>query len=427
MAQRIARAKQRIKASGVPFAMPTQDERPARLRRAPRPVPDLQRGVRRQQSAATAARRTVGRGDPADPAGARLLPDDGEVTGLLALMLLIDARRPARTDADGELVPLAEQDRALWDRRDRGGGRLVDRAGRRERSASTSSRRRSRRSTTARRARTTPTGRRSSPCTGCWSRSPAIQWSRSTGRSRRRWSTGPPPGWRCSTASTSGSSGHYRLDAVRAHLLEMAGDADGRVEHYAPPPAGRPASGAALPGDESRAPQELRAIDVDLGRRVRRQRKDRQTTEGATMKYLLLVCWDAERMDAQTEPDPTDTPEEERRLPLAGRVAGEGQLDHRRPAGAAAPRSVRPRSRREGDRHRRPLRRDQGGGRRLRPDRGLQPGGGGRDRGRAPGRAVGHDRGAAALGQLRASSDDSGAPRTSTSLSTSEGARPCGS
>src|SRR5207244_10479715 len=45
----------------------------------------------------------------------RLLPDDGEVAGLLALMLLTDARRPARTDAEGELVPLADQDRELWD------------------------------------------------------------------------------------------------------------------------------------------------------------------------------------------------------------------------------------------------------------------------------------------------------------------------
>ncbi len=45
----------------------------------------------------------------------RLLPDDGEVTGLLALMLLTDARRPARTRPDGSLVPLADQDRSLWD------------------------------------------------------------------------------------------------------------------------------------------------------------------------------------------------------------------------------------------------------------------------------------------------------------------------
>jgi predicted RNA polymerase sigma factor len=44
----------------------------------------------------------------------RLLPDDGEVAGLLALMLLNDARRPARTDPDGALVPLSEQDRSLW-------------------------------------------------------------------------------------------------------------------------------------------------------------------------------------------------------------------------------------------------------------------------------------------------------------------------
>src|SRR5207245_1783731 len=44
------------------------------------------------------------------------LPEDPEVAGLLSLMLLTDARRPARTRADGELVPLAEQDRDLWDR-----------------------------------------------------------------------------------------------------------------------------------------------------------------------------------------------------------------------------------------------------------------------------------------------------------------------
>jgi len=46
----------------------------------------------------------------------RLLPDDGEVAGLLALMLITEARRPARTRPDGGLVPLAEQDRTLWDR-----------------------------------------------------------------------------------------------------------------------------------------------------------------------------------------------------------------------------------------------------------------------------------------------------------------------
>ena len=44
-----------------------------------------------------------------------LLPDDAEVAGLLALMLLTDARRAARTGPDGELIPLDKQDRTLWD------------------------------------------------------------------------------------------------------------------------------------------------------------------------------------------------------------------------------------------------------------------------------------------------------------------------
>ena len=60
--------------------------------------------------------------------------------------------------------------------------------------------------------------------------------------------------------------GHYRLDAVRAHLLEMAGDTDAAFDALSR--RGRAddePAGAALPGDASGAPQELRAIDVDLG------------------------------------------------------------------------------------------------------------------------------------------------------------------
>ena len=103
------RAKQRIRASGVPFRMPAADERRGAGRPgAARPLPHLQRGLREQQRAASCSapscrrRRSGWRGW-----SQRLLPDDGEVTGLLALMLLIDARRPARTDAAGDLVPLA--------------------------------------------------------------------------------------------------------------------------------------------------------------------------------------------------------------------------------------------------------------------------------------------------------------------------------
>jgi RNA polymerase sigma factor (sigma-70 family) len=117
MAQRISRAKQSIRTSGTQFRMPPAAEWDGRLRvvlqvlylifnegYAATSGPDLQRG----DLTAEAIRLTR--------AVRRLLPDDGEVAGLLALMLLTDARRPARTRPDGALVPLPEQDRGLWDR-----------------------------------------------------------------------------------------------------------------------------------------------------------------------------------------------------------------------------------------------------------------------------------------------------------------------
>lgn len=117
MGQRISRAKQTIKKSAIGFRMPSEAERSARLD-AVRQVlylifnegytstagPDLHR----IELSAEAIRLT------------RILhlalPDDGEVLGLLALMLLTDARRDARTGPGGALVPMAEQDRSLWDR-----------------------------------------------------------------------------------------------------------------------------------------------------------------------------------------------------------------------------------------------------------------------------------------------------------------------
>jgi RNA polymerase sigma factor (sigma-70 family) len=115
MAQRISRGKQRIKAHGATFALPPEDERDERLRVVLHVLylifnegytatsgPDLQRGDLTAEAIRLA--RMVH----------RLLPGDGEVVGLLALMLLTDARRPARTGPDGELVPLAEQDRSQW-------------------------------------------------------------------------------------------------------------------------------------------------------------------------------------------------------------------------------------------------------------------------------------------------------------------------
>jgi RNA polymerase sigma factor (sigma-70 family) len=117
MAQRISRAKQRIRATGIPFRMPPEPEWAQRLRVVLHVLylifnegytatsgPDLQR-MELTREAIRLTREVR-----------RLLPDDGEVAGLLALMLLTDARRAARARPDGALVPLAKQDRALWDR-----------------------------------------------------------------------------------------------------------------------------------------------------------------------------------------------------------------------------------------------------------------------------------------------------------------------
>jgi RNA polymerase sigma factor (sigma-70 family) len=117
MAQRISRAKSTIKASGIPFRLPSAGEQAARLRSVLHVLYltfnegyTSSDGVQLQRSdlAREAIRLTR--------AVHRSLPAEGEVTGLLALMLLTDARRDARTGPDGELIPLDKQDRSRWDR-----------------------------------------------------------------------------------------------------------------------------------------------------------------------------------------------------------------------------------------------------------------------------------------------------------------------
>jgi RNA polymerase sigma factor (sigma-70 family) len=116
MTRRISRAKQHISGSGMPFAMPPGAEQAARLGAVLHVLylifnegyvttsgPSLQRAELTGEAIRLA--RMVH----------RLLPDDGEVAGLVALMLLTDARRRARTGPHGELIPMAEQDRSLWD------------------------------------------------------------------------------------------------------------------------------------------------------------------------------------------------------------------------------------------------------------------------------------------------------------------------
>jgi predicted RNA polymerase sigma factor len=234
MAQRISRAKQRVKTSGEEFRMPTPEEHEARLRTVLRVLyliynegyaatrgGSLQR-VELSEEAVRLTRMVH-----------RSLPDDAEVTGLLALMLLIDARRPARTTAAGDLVPLAEQDRGLWDRRlvDEGVA-LVDaaigsgRVGEYQVQAAIAA--------LHDRAPTAAD-------TDWWqilalyglleqmTGSPVVRLNRAVAAAM---ADGPSAGLALLDDLDDRMTGHYRVDVVRAHLLEMSGDTVAAREHY---------------------------------------------------------------------------------------------------------------------------------------------------------------------------------------------------
>ncbi len=117
MAQRISRAKARLREVDAPFAVPVPAELPERVAAV---AHVLYLVFTEGHTATTGAGLTdVSLAAEAIRLARRLhvlLPDEPEVAGLLALMLLTDARRPARLDAAGALVPLAEQDRGLWRR-----------------------------------------------------------------------------------------------------------------------------------------------------------------------------------------------------------------------------------------------------------------------------------------------------------------------
>ncbi|MFC0097729.1 RNA polymerase sigma factor [Micromonospora marina] len=117
MSQRIRRAKQRIEAAGARFTLPSPADRDERLASVLR-VLYLIFNEGYTASSGEALHRADLTADAIRLARElrRVLPDDGEVAGLLALMLLTDAHRAARTGPAGELVPLAEQDRSRWDR-----------------------------------------------------------------------------------------------------------------------------------------------------------------------------------------------------------------------------------------------------------------------------------------------------------------------
>jgi predicted RNA polymerase sigma factor len=234
MAQRISRAKGRIKASDVPFRLPDDSERETRLRSVLH-VLYLVFNEGYTSSAGSRLHRAELSGEAIRLARLLhgMLPSDGEVTGLLALMLLTDARRPARTGPSGELVPLAEQDRAKWDRAQiREGVALVTEAlargdaGEYRLQAAIAAAH-----DIAPRVEDTDWHQilRTYRLLERMKDNPVVSLNRAIATAMVH---GPAAGLALLAALDDRLAGHYRLDAARAHLLELAGDMTGAVRHY---------------------------------------------------------------------------------------------------------------------------------------------------------------------------------------------------
>jgi RNA polymerase sigma factor (sigma-70 family) len=236
MAQRLSRAKETIRASGLRFAPPTPAEQKERLPT----VLQVLYLVFNEGYAATSGE-SVHRNDLSAEAirVTRLLAaaakDEPEVQGLLALMLLTDARRDARTGPHGELVPLDEQDRSRWDRAAIAEGiAILDAmlapgllgpfrvqaaiAALHDEATSTE----------------TTDWAQIHALYGVllsWSDNPMVHLSRAIALSMVK---GPAEGLAAldELGNDPRIAGSHRLDAARAHLLERAGDRQGAVRHY---------------------------------------------------------------------------------------------------------------------------------------------------------------------------------------------------
>ncbi|MDN5860517.1 MAG: sigma-70 family RNA polymerase sigma factor [Pseudonocardia sp.] len=236
MAQRISRAKQQITAAGARFEMPAK-ERAQRLA-AVLHVLYLVFNEGYVASAGPAAHR-VELTDEAIRLARQVherLPEDGEVAGLLALMLLTDARRPARTTADGDLVPLDEQDRGRWDRdRIAEGSALVTRALTRSRIGPFQLQA----AIAAVHAETTTAAETDWPqilalydLLARFPANPVVLLNRAVAVAMVH---GPRAGLDAlaEVADDRRLAGHHRWHAVRAHLLDRAGDRAAAVSAYA--------------------------------------------------------------------------------------------------------------------------------------------------------------------------------------------------
>lgn len=236
LAQRISRAKQSIKASGAAFALPGAAEQAERLRVVLH-VLYLMFSEGYASSVGEALQRTDLSSEAIRLARALrdLLPGDGEVAGLLALMLLTDARRAARTGPHGELVPLDEQVRTRWDRALIAEGvALVSQAlssgsiGAYQLQAAIAAVH-----DEAARAEDTdwPQILALYDLLRRMSDNPMVALNHAVAVAMVQ---GPQAGLERLTRLDADAriAGHYRLDAVRAHLWQMAGDRERAIAHY---------------------------------------------------------------------------------------------------------------------------------------------------------------------------------------------------
>ncbi len=236
MAQRISRAKQSIRASGVPFRMPSSGERAQRLRAVMHVL-----YLMFNEGYVASAGSQLQRPDLTSEAIRltrilhHLAPEEVEVAGLLALMLLTDARRAARTGPAQALIPLSQQDRSLWDAGEISEGTALLTAALPKGSIGPYQLQAAISAVHSEAARAEETD---------WpqilvlyellkrmSDNPVVMLNHAIAVAMVR---GPAAGLELlDRLDRDGClAGHHRLHAVRAHLLEMDGDTDGAVTHY---------------------------------------------------------------------------------------------------------------------------------------------------------------------------------------------------